>query len=70
MSRSIYYGSNNIQACTYTPPEDQNIQVYLTQLLDILNTFKNKFDKDLTLKRLETMKEILNLVKIKNTKNG
>ena len=70
MSRSIYYGSNNIQACTYTPPEDQDIQVYLTQLLGILTTFKNKFDKDLTLKRLETMKEILNLVKIKNTKNG
>lgn len=70
MSRSIYYGSNNIQACTYTPPEDQDIHVYLTKLLGILTTFKTTFNKDLTLKSLETMKEILNLVKLKNTSTG
>ena len=66
MSRSIYYGSNEIKSCTYTPPEGQDVQVYLTKLLGILNTYKNSNNKDLTLKSLSTTKEILKLVKLKN----
>lgn len=66
MSRSIYYGSNEIQNCTYTPPEGQDVQVYLKKLLGILNAFKTSNNKDLTIQSLETVREILNLIKLKN----
>jgi hypothetical protein len=65
MPRSIY-GDGKPVTCTYTPPEGQDVQVYLQKLLSILTTFENNGNKDITLKGLETLKEILTLVKLNN----
>jgi len=65
MSRSIYHGDNTKEICTYTPAEGLDVQNYLKELNDILLKFKTSYGKDLTITRLLTMGEILDLVKLK-----
>jgi hypothetical protein len=66
MSRAIYTSGENFKNCTYTPPQNQDVNVYLTQLDTMLSSFKSGAKKDLTLSRLDTMSELLTAVILKN----
>lgn len=41
--------------CIYTPPEGQNIQPYLTQLLSIVNQLNETNNKTVALDRLQLL---------------
>lgn len=57
MTRSVYGVTNAI--CTYTPPLNQDINVYLSQLDNILKSFKLGAPKELTINRLDTLNKLL-----------
>lgn len=69
MSRQIYGGGDSVQKCTYTPPQNQDVNVYLTQLDVMLKSFKTAGNKDLTASKLDTLQKLLDAVilKIPNT---
>lgn len=63
MAKPIYGSSIEELRCVYTPPEDQNIQVYLNQINTILNQFFTQGSKTLTVEQLQTLSTLLNLIK-------
>ena len=69
MTRSVYNNGDNNKNGTYTPPRNQDINVYLNQLDIMLNSFKQAGKKDLTISRLDTLGKLLAAVilKIPNT---
>ena len=69
MSRHIYNAEDSVKKCTYTPPQNQDVNVYLTQLDVMLKSFKTAGTKDLTASKLDTLQKLLDAVilKIPNT---
>ena len=65
MTRSVYNNGDNNKNSTYTPPRNQDINVYLNQLDTILNSFKLAGNKDLTVSRLDTLNKLLAAVILK-----
>ena len=66
MSRAIYANGDAMQNCTYTPPQNQDVNVYLSQLDTMLKDFKSGGNKELTISRLDTMNKLLSAVILKN----
>lgn len=64
MTRSVYNNGDNNKG-TYTPPRNQDINVYLNQLDNILKSFKMAGKKDLTGSRLDTLNKLLAAVILK-----
>jgi len=65
MSRHIYNTDDSVKKCTYTPPQNQDVNVYLTQLDVMLKSFKTGSPKDLTASRLDTLQKLLDAVLLK-----
>lgn len=57
MARHMY-GVTNAK-CTYTPPPNHDINVYLSQLDTIMKSFKHAGRKDLTISRLDALNKLL-----------
>ena len=64
MTRSVYNNGDNNNG-TYTPPRNQDINVYLNQLDNILKSFKMAGRKELTVSRLDTLNKLLAAVILK-----
>jgi hypothetical protein len=64
MTRSVYNNGDNNNG-TYTPPRNQDINVYLNQLDTILKSFKMAGRKELTVSRLDTLNKLLAAVILK-----
>ncbi len=66
MPQSIYGYASSCQSsapCVYTPPPNQDVNVYLKQVNDILTKFTKSPDKDITIERLQTLNQLMAAVR-------
>lgn len=62
MPKTIYGGGKTTTKAAYTIPPNQNINTYVTQTNTILQDFKVRMDKDVTIERLQTLRQLMQAV--------